>query len=118
MEVLICFYCPASNPAMVNKKSFTLASSLQTGGLLTAGLVLGIGLMAVFGWQLWFEIFHRFFFQPGYWLFAYSDTLIRLFPVQFWFDITLFISALSLIGAGLLVFYGWRWKLKLGEKKP
>lgn len=97
----------------ITKKLLTFAGSLQTGGLLTVGLVLGVGLMATFGWQLWFELFHRFFFQPGSWLFDYSDTLIRLFPVQFWFDITLAVSAMSLIGAGLLAFLGWRWKLKL-----
>ena len=97
----------------VTRNPFTIASNLQSGGLLTVGLVTGIGLMATLGWQLWFELFHRFFFQPGSWLFDYSDTLIRLFPVQFWFDITLAISALSMIGAVLLVFLGWRWKLKL-----
>ena len=80
---------------------------------MTVGLVTGIGLMATFGWQLWFELFHRFFFQPGSWLFDYSDTLIRLIPVQFWFDMTLAISAINLIEAVLLAFLGWRWKVTL-----
>lgn len=97
----------------VTRDRSTFAGSLQTGGLLTVGLITGIGLMAIFGWQLWFELFHGFFFQPGTWLFDYSDTLIRLFPIQFWSDITLTISAMSFIGAGLLAFLGWRWKLKL-----
>ena len=86
---------------------------MQAGGLLTVGLVTGIGLMATFGWQLWFELFHRFFIQPGSWLFDYSDTLIRLIPVQFWFDMTLAISAINLIEAVLLAFLGWRWKVTL-----
>lgn len=97
----------------VTRDRSAFAGSLQTGGLLTVGLITGIGLMAIFGWQLWFELFHGFFFQPGTWLFDYSDTLIRLFPIQFWSDITLTISAMSFIGAGLLAFLGWRWKLKL-----
>jgi len=95
----------------ITRNPFTFASRLQTGGLLTVGLVTGIGVMATFGWQLWFELFHRFFFQPGSWLFEYSDTLIRLFPVQFWFDITLTVSVMSLLGAVLLAILGWRWKL-------
>jgi integral membrane protein (TIGR01906 family) len=97
----------------VTRNRSAFAGSLQTGGVLTVGLITGIGLMAIFGWQLWFELFHGFFFQPGTWLFDYSDTLIRLFPIQFWSDITLTISAMSFIGAGLLAFLGWRWKLKL-----
>jgi integral membrane protein (TIGR01906 family) len=97
---------------------FAFAGSLYTGGLLTVGLVTGIGLMATLGWQLWFELFHRFFFQPGTWLFDFSDTLIRLFPTQFWFDITIAVSAMSLTGAGLLAFLGWRWKLNLAIQRP
>jgi len=43
-------------------------------------------------------------------LFSYSDTLIRLFPVEFWFDATLTISVLSLAGGLLLALIGWRWR--------
>ena len=67
----------------------TLASAIQSGGLLTSGVILTIALLALFAWQFWFETFHLFFFKPGSWLFSYSDTLIRLFPVEFWFDGTL-----------------------------
>ena len=87
-----------------------LASAIQSGGLLTSGLILAIGLLAVFAWQFWFQTFHLFFFKPGSWLFSYSDTLIRLFPVEFWFDATLTISSFSLIGGLLLALIGWRWR--------
>jgi len=100
-----------------NRNLITFADSLHTGGLLTGGLVVGIGLIASVGWQLWFELFHRFFFQPGTWLFDYSDTLIRLFPTQFWFDITMAVSAMSLTGAGLIVFVGWRLKMNLAIRR-
>lgn len=95
-----------------------VAASLQAGGLLTAGLVIGIGVLAVFSWQLWFELFHQFFFQPDSWLFYYSDTLIRLFPVQFWYDITSAVIVISLIGAIVVAFLGWRWKVLLTKSKP
>jgi len=39
-----------------------------------------------------------------------------LFPVQFWFDITLTVSVMSLLGAVLLAILGWRWKLAI--QKP
>ena len=74
------------------------AAAIQSGGFLTSGMILTIAVLAIFAWQFWFNVFHLFFFQPGSWLFSYSDTLIRLFPVEFWFDATLTISILSLIG--------------------
>ncbi|HEX9384683.1 MAG TPA: TIGR01906 family membrane protein [Anaerolineales bacterium] len=88
-----------------------LASAIQSGGLLTSGFILSIGLLAVFAWQFWFEMFHLFFFKPGSWLFSYSDTLIRLFPMEFWFDATLAISILSLIGGLIIALTGWQWRI-------
>ena len=92
-----------------------LATAIQSGGLLTSGLILSIALLAIFGWQFWFETFHLFFFRPGSWLFSYSDTLIRLFPVEFWFDATLTISIISLAGGLLLALVGWRGKRILAK---
>lgn len=86
------------------------ASAIRLGGLLTSGLILAIALLALFAWQVWFDLFHRIFFAPGSWLFSYSDALIRLFPVEFWFDAALTISGLSLAGGLILTFAGWRWK--------
>ena len=95
----------------------TLASAIQSGGLLTSGIILTIALLALFAWQFWFNMFHLFFFKPGSWLFSYSDTLIRLFPVEFWFDATLTISIFSLAGGLLLAFVGWRGKRILAGKE-
>jgi integral membrane protein (TIGR01906 family) len=86
------------------------ASGIQTGGMATSAAILAIGLLAVFAWQTWFDFFHRFLFVPGSWLFSYTDTLIRLFPVQFWFDATLTLSVLSFLGGLLAALVGWRWK--------
>ena len=93
------------------------ASAIQSGGLVTSGLILSIALLAVFGWEFWFNTFHLFFFKPGSWLFSYSDTLIRLFPVEFWFDATLTISAFSLTGGLLLALIGWQGKRILTKKQ-
>jgi integral membrane protein (TIGR01906 family) len=83
-------------------------SGVQWGGIVTSGLILIISFLAYFGWQTWFELFHRLFFLPGSWLFSYQDTLIRLFPMQFWFDATLTISFLSFTIGALLALLGWR----------
>jgi integral membrane protein (TIGR01906 family) len=88
----------------------TLAPAVKGGGMLTSGMILSIALLAVFAWQFWFENFHLLFFTPGSWTFSYTDTLIRLFPVEFWFDATLTISILSFVGGMVLVLFGRRWE--------
>jgi integral membrane protein (TIGR01906 family) len=85
-----------------------LTTAIKWGGLLTAGLVIVVGLLAVVAWQFWFVAFHQIFFASGTWTFEYSDSLIRLFPEKFWFDAALTISSLSLLGGLLLALIGWQ----------
>lgn len=92
-----------------------LGFALQWGGILTSTIIVLISLVAVFAWQFWFQSFHLIFFEPGSWLFSYSDTLIRLFPVQFWFDATITISLLSLFGGLVTALIGWRWRIAIEE---
>jgi integral membrane protein (TIGR01906 family) len=47
-----------------------------------------------------FTLFHGLFFEGDSWLFLYSDTLIRLFPIRFWQDAFL-VSAVIALGGGL-----------------
>ena len=96
---------------------WTLASAIQSGGVMTSGLVLSIALFALFSWQVWFDLFHRFFFTDGSWLFNYSDTLIRLFPLKFWSDATFTITTFSLVGGLLIALIGWLGKRLLVKKQ-
>jgi uncharacterized membrane protein len=50
------------------------------------------------------------FFEAGTWQFYNSDTLIRLYPQQFWFDASLVIAAMT-IGGALLCIAVPRWWL-------
>ncbi len=93
-----------------NAEQTALASAIRSGGIVTSGLVLSIALLALFSWQAWFDFFHRLFFTEGSWLFDYSDTLIRLFPVKFWLDATFTITTFSLVGGLLMALIGWRWQ--------
>ncbi len=77
--------------------------ALVRGGRLTAGLLAVITLFAVLAFGIAFVLFHEIFFDPGTWTFLYSDTLIRLFPERFWRDCFLYIGALSILQALLLV---------------
>lgn len=93
----------------------TFFSGLQDAGILTVGLITGIGLLAILSWNAWFTTFHKLFFQPGTWTFEASDTLIRLFPLPFWFDGTLTVSVLTLCGGILLAIIGGFFKKKINN---
>ena len=87
-----------------------LRQALRDGAALTFGLVLSVVTASVMAWDLFFEAFHRLFFAGDSWLFYTSDTLIRLYPEQFWFDAALFIGGFTLAGAGLIGVGVWRWE--------
>lgn len=73
--------------------------SIRNGGFLTLSLVLAVIVVAIMSWDTFFTTFHSLFFESGTWQFAYSDTLIRLFPEQFWFDAVLVIGGFTVVGA-------------------
>ncbi len=78
---------------------------LRRGGWLIVGLAVTIGLIVVMGiavnpnvfWNF-FAGFHSLFFEGDSWMFLYSDTLIRLFPLRFWQDAFLWAAAVALVG--------------------
>lgn len=92
-------------------------SAIQAGGFLTSGLIFVLGLLAVVAWRGWFTAFHQIFFAPGSWLFEYSDTLIRLFPLKFWFDSALTLLGVTFIEGLLLALIGWRWRVSLEPRQ-
>ena len=82
---------------------------LRRGGWLLIGIVVAVGLFgAIAFWQL-FTLFHKLFFQGNTWIFEYSDTLIRLFPLQFWQDAFLWAGVIS-VGSALALALGLRKK--------
>lgn len=83
-------------------------NALRRGSLLTIGAIVGIVFAALFAWDTFFAMFHSLFFEEGTWQFLYSDTLIRLYPEQFWLDAAIFIGGMSLLGAAVLLFVAHR----------
>jgi integral membrane protein (TIGR01906 family) len=89
---------------------------LMRGGWLMVILAITIGLIAVVGISAdpdiffrFFAGFHSLFFEGDSWLFLFSDTLIRLFPIRFWQDAFLF-AALIALGGGTVLGLGMRGK--------
>lgn len=83
------------------------ADALFKGGLLSAIIVLAIIVFMGVAWSVAFTLFHNLFFASGTWTFSYSDSLIRLFPEQFWFEFGLLWFG-SILALGLLLtLAGW-----------
>ena len=82
---------------------YLLVASLVAPALAIAALIV---VPLQFRW--FFEEFHHIFFVGNSWLFPRSDTLIQLFPEQFWFDalqawLLLVVGISVLIGLGAYV---------------
>ena len=74
------------------------------------GFIAGAGILLnpdIF-WNF-FAWFHSLFFEGDSWLFYYSDTLIRLFPIRFWQDAVIAMAVIAL-GGGLGLAFGLRTK--------
>ena len=87
--------------------------ALLRGGLLTLGLLGAVGAYMALSWREFFTTFHRIFFEGESWVFPYSDTLIRLFPMRFWIDVALVVVVLLVFGALVVGAVGWLWMRRL-----
>jgi integral membrane protein (TIGR01906 family) len=68
------------------------------GGAVTVGLMIILGLWALFGFEQFFIIFHLISFSNQYWMLDPArDYLIRLFPEGFFYDA-------ALLGYGVIMF--------------
>jgi integral membrane protein (TIGR01906 family) len=84
---------------------------LRRGGGLTLLLALAVGAVGTLGasgpgdvFWAFFSDFHGLFFTGESWIFSYSDTLIRLYPLRFWQDAVLYIGIITGISAAALAF--------------
>jgi integral membrane protein (TIGR01906 family) len=85
------------------KNDFILG--LKRGGFLTVGLLVALAAFASISFWQFFTWFHSLFFSGNSWLFEYSDTLIRLFPIRFWQDAVAYIGVFSIL-SGLVFAFG------------
>jgi integral membrane protein (TIGR01906 family) len=98
----------AAGVVILRRDAKVLRRALMHGALYTLTAIVGVVFAAVVAWDFFFTLFHQLFFSEGTWIFLYSDTLIRLYPEQFWFDAALLIGILT-IGSALVLFAGTVW---------
>lgn len=100
LMIIVLFYLGRSYAGGIRRGLFA-------GAVVTIGLFAGLTALAVLGWDAFFTGFHKIFFANGTWTFNYSDTLIRLYPPQFWVDAAITIGALVLIVSLITLFATW-----------
>ena len=84
---------------------------IKWGSFFTLALLVETQANIWFDFDVLFLNFHYLFFEGESFLFDAHDTLIRLYPEQFWFDGALVVGALSFIIA-CLSFFGARQLLR------
>lgn len=90
----------------------TFWKALSRGGLLTIILIVLVLFFVILAFSSLFTQFHMLFFTGDTWLFEYSDTLIRLFPMQFWQDAFIWIAVLSIAQSLAIFLLGKKWAKK------
>ena len=83
-------------------------------GLLAGSLAtLAIAVLAVpvilLGFDGFFVRFHEIFFSGDSWEFSNADTLIRIYPEQFWVDVSRITAAFAVLQAIVLAALSWWW---------
>lgn len=82
-----------------------------------AAMLLVTALVVYLNFEWFFITFHHLFFEGDSWLFFSTDTLIQLFPPQFWIDATLEYALLTLAEAILMGGMALGLILVLGDRR-
>lgn len=102
--ILLGFFALAVIITWASHSLRSLARAVSIGGWVTLGLIVAILLFVIIGFSALFTDFHRLFFTGNSWLFPFSATFIRLFPLQFWQDAFLWAGGFTLVFGLLCVF--------------
>ncbi|MGG5174022.1 TIGR01906 family membrane protein [Pseudarthrobacter sp. J1763] len=91
--------------------------ALFAGSIVTLVIIITLGVLGVLGWERFFTDFHHIFFANGTWTFSLDDTLIRLFPAQFWMDAGIAIAGLVLLVSIVTLILTWPTRKRRGLSK-
>jgi integral membrane protein (TIGR01906 family) len=73
---------------------------LRWGVLASIGVAAVIGLFMLVAWEAFFTRFHEMFLEGDTWRFPVPDTLIRLYPDEYWMGRPAWIAMLTVVLAG------------------
>ncbi len=95
--LILAVVCVIAMIMLYRMRKGAIARSLFAGAVWFTGVVIIVVVVAAFGWEAFFAGFHQVFFADGTWTFASSDSLIRLYPGQFWIDAAAWVAGLTLV---------------------
>jgi len=85
--------------------------TLFFGSTFGEALAVFVVVFSVMNYELVFEAFHDLFFEPGSWRFLDQDMLLRVYPMEFWYNATIWVSLLAVVLNALLQALGFiLWK--------
>ncbi|MBG6224150.1 integral membrane protein (TIGR01906 family) [Arthrobacter sp. CAN_A2] len=105
LAVLACIYLARHYRGGIRRALFS-------GAVLTLVGIVVLTVLAVLAWETFFTQVHALFFADGTWTFRVDDTLIRLFPEQFWTDSAVTVAALVLAATLLTLVLTWPTKAR------
>ncbi|GHD09707.1 lipoprotein intramolecular transacylase Lit [Zhihengliuella salsuginis] len=80
---------------------------LFAGAVATLVAAVALAALAILNWGAFFTGVHGLFFADGTWTFQYSDTLLRLYPEQFWVDAGIGVGVLVLLAVVATLIATW-----------
>jgi integral membrane protein (TIGR01906 family) len=98
--------------AKIKNQLHSIWVAASNGGVLTLVLIGAVLIAVVTSFDALFTAFHKVFFVGDTWLFYFSDTLIRLFPMRLWQDAFIFMGIITVAVALFFAFYGHKKKIK------
>lgn len=110
LSIIAVIYLRRRTPGGVRRGLFA-------GSVIALTVILGLGVLAALGWEQFFAQFHSIFFASGTWTFALQDTLIRLFPGQFWVDGGITVAGLVLVASLVTLILTWPTRKRRGLPK-
>ena len=84
-------------------------AGLFAGALATVGIAVLAVPLILLGFDDFFTRFHEIFFSGDSWQFSSADTLIRIYPEQFWIDVSRIVAGFAVAQAMLLGALSWWW---------
>lgn len=105
LAVAACIYLARRYPGGIRRALFAGAAA-------TLVLAIALAVAGILAWETFFTQVHALFFADGTWTFRLDDTLIRLFPAQFWIDAAASVGAIVLIGSVLTLILTWPTKAR------
>jgi len=89
---------------------------LVLSGITGVGFLAALALLVFANYERAFELFHLWVFDPYSWRFKDEDTLLRVYPMEFWFKATLLVAALSFLISLLTLLIGILWEKRRRPK--